>query len=83
MVRSSITAEKENVADSDIASRTSELAAQAKAQLGEDVTYMTVDLTSFKSVHQFVDRIKDMIPKGGIDVLISKKKSLVHCGYLY
>ncbi|KAI8149703.1 hypothetical protein BJV82DRAFT_130599 [Fennellomyces sp. T-0311] len=54
-----------------IASRTSELAAEAKAQLGEDVTYMTVDLMSFKSVQRFVESVKSTVPKGGIDVLIN------------
>ncbi|KAI9261646.1 hypothetical protein BDA99DRAFT_538034 [Phascolomyces articulosus] len=55
-----------------IASRTTEFMQQAKAQLGDkNVEYLIVDLTSFKSIQQFVEQVKTKIPKGGIDILIN------------
>ena len=66
-----------------LASRSAEFAQQAKVQLRHDnVDFLIVDLTSFKSVHQFIDQVRQIIPKGGIDLLISKfiqiKKKSVH-----
>ncbi|KAG2220453.1 hypothetical protein INT45_004195, partial [Circinella minor] len=55
-----------------IASRSIEFAQKVKIQLGSDnMDFLIMDLTSFKSVYQFVDQVKKMIPKGGIDILIN------------
>ncbi|KAI8381081.1 uncharacterized protein BYT42DRAFT_291408 [Radiomyces spectabilis] len=56
-----------------IASRMTEAGKQAQDKLAShgDVQFIQMDLLSFKSVHQFVDRLKAKVPKGSIDIMIN------------
>lgn len=51
------------------------MAELAKKELGagdDALSYILVDLASFKSVHAFVNKVQEKIPKGSIDILISE-----------
>ncbi|KAI7886934.1 NAD(P)-binding protein [Lichtheimia hyalospora FSU 10163] len=56
-----------------IASRSREMAESAKKELnaGKELSYILVDLASFKSVNAFVNNVQENIPKGSIDILIN------------
>lgn len=58
-----------------VASRSREMAELAKKDLDAGdgaLSYILVDLASFKSVHAFVNKVQEKIPKGSIDILISE-----------
>ncbi|KAI9305878.1 hypothetical protein BJ944DRAFT_287466 [Cunninghamella echinulata] len=59
-----------------IASRTTSLGKQAQQKLvqltgSSKVTFYTMDLCSFESVHQFIQQVQTLFKKGEIDVLIN------------
>lgn len=61
-----------------IASRTTILGEQAQQKLQQltgssKISFYTMDLCSFESVHQFIQQMKTLFKQGDIDVLISKK----------